>query len=379
MPIDTLIDGDPESIRQAGRWLRSTLSTKVVDCVSDIHHARTEGEWAWGGGAGAGFHTRMTSGTHQGDILAADADTAGRDFEAHADNMVTALAGMGRARQIGRDGGLDVVDEQILEPGPAPSAPQALPTDGSATAAMVQSYDAGIQAQEVHAQRAAAYAAAADEAANARRVVDDSTTWLRNKTVQEFRAKKWVHAADFGVNVGVAGVVASRVQSLRNHGQFLLSQRDLHDTHYLRGGGARSTALAQHFFDEADEAFRRSASVAARFGGKVPVIGLGITAAGIGVDVSQGKPVGKAVISGAAGALAAAGTVALVGGPVGVAAGLGIVAGVGVGWLAEAGYDALPHGVQDGIENGVDAVGGAIGDTGSAIGSGAKRAWDAIF
>lgn len=62
---------------------------------------------------------------------------------------------------------------------------------------------------------------------------------------------------------------------------------------------------------------------------------------------------------------------------------VGAVVGLGVGLVASGaidwGYDQLPQGVKDGIEGGFKEVGGAIGDAGSEIGGGAKKAWDSIF
>lgn len=46
MPIDTRIEGDPESIRTAANWLSSSYHTAVGDSVTAVYRARGDGEWA---------------------------------------------------------------------------------------------------------------------------------------------------------------------------------------------------------------------------------------------------------------------------------------------------------------------------------------------
>jgi hypothetical protein len=106
--------------------------------------------------------------------------------------------------------------------------------------------------------------------------------------------------------------------------------------------------------------------------GKLPVIGLGVTALGAWYDIHNGKPAGKAVISGLSGFGAGIVFGLIVSGPVGWTAlgAVGASALVGVG--VDMAYDALPKGVQDAIEDGVEA-------TVDGITEGAKNLWDAIF
>jgi hypothetical protein len=71
----------------------------------------------------------------------------------------------------------------------------------------------------------------------------------------------------------------------------------------------------------------------------------------------------------------------MIAGPVGtvVGAGVGIVAGLVVSGGLDWGYDELPDGAKPAIAGGFDAVGHGIGDAGSAIEDGAKKAWSEIF
>src|ERR1700741_4827613 len=155
MTIDTKIDGDPESIRGAARWMRGTLSTGVHDCTTQIYAARTNSEAEWTGEAGDRFRAKMTSGGGKADTLSADADRAGQSMEVFADDLQTARTRMGRAREIAAGGGLTLPDPQILDPGPAPAAPGTLAADASPEEATA--HQSAVNAQNAHARQVVAY------------------------------------------------------------------------------------------------------------------------------------------------------------------------------------------------------------------------------
>lgn len=389
MTINIKIEGDPESIRAAGRWLRSNLSSGVHDCVTQIYQIRDNSEWTWHGEAGSEFRNKMSTGGRKADELAADADRAGRSVEVFADDLQTAQAGMARAREIASSAGLQINGDEIVEPRPAPTAPQALPPGGSASPAAVQAHNDAVTAQHAHALKVQAYNQAAEEANRSRGIMEGAKEVSRN-IWGDITGKAPLHAADFVKGAVLGGLGAKHVSILKQQASRLMNESDLAAQRYLRSPGGSPEARFQNAqaykkFLEADEAMRRAGSVGRRIGSKLPIIGLGITAAGIGYDISQGKPAGKAIISGVGGALAAAGTGAAIGtaigGPVGTVVGAvgGLAVGVVTSGVIDWGYDQLPQGVRDGIENGVETVGNAIGDAGEAIGSGAKKVWDSIF
>jgi hypothetical protein len=207
------------------------------------------------------------------------------------------------------------------------------------------------------------------------------------------RPARKVHpeSADLVNGAVVGGLAAKHTSILRAQSVALMDDSKLNAERYLRapGGSADARALnnqAYRKFLEADEWARKSDSVGRRVGSRIPVVGLAITAAGIGYDIHQGKPVGKAVVSGIGGALAAAGTGALIGSAIPVpvvGTVVGAAVGLGVGLVASGaldwGYDQLPQGVKDGIEGGLKEAGGAVADVGGAVGDGAKKVWDSIF
>ncbi len=218
----------------------------------------------------------------------------------------------------------------------------------------------------------------------------DAAKEIGKNTWNDITGKAPLQAADFVNGAVVGGLAARHVSILKQQASRLMDESKLAAQRYRRSTGGSADARFQNArayekFLEADEVTRRAGSIGRRISSKIPIIGLGITAAGIGYDISQGKPAGKAIISGGGGALAAAGTGALigtaVGGPIGTAvgAGVGLAVGVVTSGVIDWGYDQLPQGVRDGIENGVKAAGNAIGDAGKAIGSGAKKVWDSIF
>ncbi|MGH3623059.1 MAG: hypothetical protein ACRDQ5_14895 [Sciscionella sp.] len=175
MPINTKIDGNPDSIRQAASWLKSSLSSGVHDATTQMHHSRATAEGGWRGEASSGFQDKMRTGGKGGDELANDAGRLGQHFDRYADSLHTAKAGMQRAKDIARHGGLAVNGDIIEDPGPAPTIPQSLPTDGSATPRQVQEHNQALQAGQDHQTRVAAFNQAQGEADRANGVLTAGT------------------------------------------------------------------------------------------------------------------------------------------------------------------------------------------------------------
>jgi hypothetical protein len=107
-----------------------------------------------------------------------------------------------------------------------------------------------------------------------------------------------------------------------------------------------------------------------RIGGRIPVLGLAISATGVGWDIAHGKPVGKAVFSGTLGTAAAigidvlatsavesAGVIAAAVTPIGAA----IVAGALAGVAADYAWDHwVPSDVKNKIDDGLKAAGHGV-------------------
>jgi phage-related tail protein len=96
--------------------------------------------------------------------------------------------------------------------------------------------------------------------------------------------------------------------------------------------------------------------------GKIPIVGIAITAASIGVDIAEGKNPVQSVASGVSGLAAGAAVGTAIGGPVGVVVGAAV--GAGVGYVVDEWGDDIAKGAGDGAK----AVGGAIADGAKAVG-----------
>lgn len=383
MPINVRIEGDPESIRAAARWLTSNLHPALYDCASQVYKCRTNAEAGWQGEASSGFQIKMAAGARGADTIADAVEGLGRSFDQYADGLHTAQAGMQRARDIAVQSGLQVTDTEILDPGPAPVMPQSLPTDGSASPNMVVAHDQAVAAGQDYQRKVTAFGQAKDEADRANGILDGA-----KKTAEDYwkdlSGRRYIHAAEF--TNGVAGDLITLHKSiLKKEAARLLDEAKVAEARYLTspGGSAEAKLNEKLRFAKtmgAADGEAEAASVDRRLGSKIPIIGWAIAAAGIGYDIHEGKPPGKAIVSGVAGTAGAIMAASMVGGPVGVAAGVGVVAGIAVGLGADWAYDHLvPDGVKRKIDEGVAAVGRGIADAGKAVGNTAKKIWDSIF
>lgn len=376
MPINVRIEGNPESIRAAARWLTSNLHPALYDCANQIYRGRTNAEAGWQGEASAGFQAKMTSGGRGVDTIADDAVHLGRFFDQYADDLHTAQAGMQRARDIAVEGGLQVTDTDILDPGPVPVTLQALATDGQAS----PDTEAG---QQDYQRKVMAFSQAKEEADRANGILDGA-----KKTAEgywrDLSGRRYIHAAEF-TNGFASDLIALHKSILKKESARLLDEAKVAEARYLASPGGSAEAklneelrLAKTMGAADLEA--EAASIGRRLGSKIPIIGWGITAAGIGYDIHEGKPPGKAIFSGVIGTAGAIMAASMVGGPVGVAAGVAVVAGIGVGLGADWVYDhVVSDGVKHKIDNGLADVGHGIADAGKAVGNTTKKIWDSIF
>jgi hypothetical protein len=381
MPIDTKIEGDPDSVRAAGQWLSATLAEGIHDCTTKIHAARTTTETDWTGPGADGFRAKMASGGKQADELAADAKRAGQSFQRYADDLHTAQIRMGRARDIATEGGLKVTDTQILDPGPAPQNPGTLPAD--ATPQQHSDHADAVKAQQAHAKQVTAYAHAQAEAKEANAIWKYAKDTWKNMS-DEVTQKPLFQAAALA-DASFAASAAERYSSRLAGRARIFDGLARKATSRLPGAvyrgvpgsdagrALRDGAAAERWATRAG----RGARFAGRFGGKLPVIGTGVSVVSTGYDIANGKPPGKAVVSTAAGVGAGIAAGAAIGSVVPVAGtAVGAVGGAVVGWAAsgaaDAAWDRLPKSVTGPIDNGLTAGG-------KAVGHGIKKAWHSIF
>lgn len=117
---------------------------------------------------------------------------------------------------------------------------------------------------------------------------------------------------------------------------------------------AAKAALAPHEFIKGGGGVARVGKAVLK---RVPVVGTGITAIGIGADISQGKDATKAIASGVGGLAAGAAVGTMIGGPVGTVVGAAVGAGVSYA-----------------IDQWGDDAANIAKDVGSTVSDGAKKA-----
>ncbi|MGH3948549.1 MAG: WXG100 family type VII secretion target [Pseudonocardiaceae bacterium] len=386
MPLDTKLEGNPESIRAVADWLRTSLQSNVESAATQIFNARNAAGSGWSGSASEAFRQRMTRGGRKADDLASGIDDMAQKFDEHAAKLQQAQEAMEGARGIARSGGLEIHGEVIQDAGPAPASATPLPGDGSATPEMVHARTAAVDAQNSHARKVDAYRAATAEVDHARSLQKVwNETWVN---VGNDLKEKWFFTVSDLASGAVETVLEARASDLLKNSKRLADDAANMIGHYLAAGDDVTRAAALSAADDAlkaaDDLARQSTALSSKIAARMPVVGVVLTAGGIGHDIATGKPPAKAIVSGVGGMAASIATGALVGtaigGPVGTVA--GVVVGTAVGLVTSGAIDAVwdnaPE-IGSAIADGAEAVGDAVGDAASAVGGGIKDAWDAVF
>ncbi|MCZ4558167.1 hypothetical protein O4215_21635 [Rhodococcus maanshanensis] len=346
MSIDTRIDWNPESIRVAARWLRSSLAVETTSAVDQLYKARNLADAGWDGTAGDGFVARSTGSASKADELAAVIGEQAQAFDESAAELQRSQNEMRAVREAATAAGLTVVGDVIEDPGPAPADPGPAPSGDSALA--LAAHAEAVAQVERHAALVSAYEAAergADAARAAWMLIVQASANAWNDLT-----KKWFFVVADLVNGAGATLAAWNTSTMLKKVQLMTD-------------------------DAAAKADTTAGKVGFRVGGALAL-------AGVAYDIAHGKPTEQAIVSGAAGfgAAVAAGAVAgtLIPVPVlGTAA--GAVGGAAVGLFTSGMVDSV---YENGVDDLGDALGdgvGAVGDTGAAIGGLAKDAWNAVF
>jgi uncharacterized protein YukE len=387
MSIDTKIEGNPGSIRASATWLNNSLATAVDQSVTDLFSVRDQADTGWQGDAGPAFHSKMDAGGRKANDLHGGILTAARAFNSYADDLTTAQNGMERARDIARQGGLELQGDVILDPGAGPAVP-ATPL-ATATPEQITAYNTQITAYNDHQAKLSAYAEAETQAKWARDTQNFAKDTLSN-ALGDLKSKPFFSAADFATDGVIGALFKKHTSILKAQSKALAAESETAIARYLKtpGGTAESKALNLQSWAkylESDEVERTAGRISSKVEARLPLVGFAITAADVAYDIHNGKPAGKAIISGAGGFGASLAAGAIVGGAIGgppgliLGAGAGVIAGLVTSGALDAAYDRLSPGVQHAIENGFDAVGHGITDAGGAVGHEAKKVWDSIF
>jgi hypothetical protein len=228
-----------------------------------------------------------------------------------------------------------------------------------------------MQAGADYQRKVTAFAQAKDEANRADGILNDAKKVAQN-VWNDLTNKKYINAVDF--TNGFAGDLIEKHKSiLEKEANRLSGEAKTAEARYLKSPGGSPEAKFQEETRHskvlgASELESDAETFGRRVASKIPIIGWGITAAGIGYDIHEGKPPGKAIFSGVTGTLAAMGVAAMVPG-VGWAAAAGIGAGLVVGVGADWAYDHLvPDGVKHKIDDGLKDIGHGAENAGKSVG-----------
>lgn len=387
MGIDTKIDGNPESVRGAGHWLRDSLAKSVSDAATQIYNARNRANAGWGGEGGEAFSGKMTTGAEKTDQLSAAAKTAAQNFDTYAADLQRAQEDMRKVRERASGAGLTVNGDVIEDPGSGPSAPGAAPTGEAATPEAVKAHGDAVTASSAHAAKVTAYNKAKTESDDASHIAKLAGDTLKN--VWQDVTQKWFLVVG-DLTSGAAGTLAAKHSSILGKQAKFLSEESAKFLDRARTAPAGSPAsqiyrdfdlgrAAAYQADDVAAAAKNSDVNAGKWGLRA---GGALAVAGVAYDIANGKPAAQAIVSGGIGFGASVAAGAAIGTLIPVP-----IVGTAVGAIGGAVVGVFASGMVDSLwTNGVGDVGGAIedgakavGDAGKAIGGLAEDAWDAIF
>ncbi|MGH3519871.1 MAG: hypothetical protein ACRDQ7_21290 [Haloechinothrix sp.] len=386
MPIDTKIAGNPESVRGAAHWMRNSLGKAIGDAATQVYNARNRADSGWSGPASEEFRDKMTGGAQKADDLETAATDSAQKFDDYAADLHRAQEDMRRVRDDAARAGLTVNGFTIVDPGPAPPDPGQAPGSDAPPDA-VTAYNDCVAAANRHTTLVDAYNAAQHGADAARTVARIAADTLKN--VWADVSSKWFLVIG-DLASGAAGTLAAQHSSILNKQSKFLTDEAAKFLERAKTAPAGTSASAIYKDFDASRAAAYSADDAAkaadavdRSAGRIGLkVGGALAVAGVAYDIANGKPVDRAIVSGAVGF----GASVAVGAAIGTAIPVPVV-GTAVGAVGGAVVGLFASGMVDSLyENGVGAVGDAIEDgaqavagTGKAIGGAVSDAWDAIF
>lgn len=387
MPINTKLEGNPESIRGVSHWLRTRLKQSVSEATDRIYETRNKANAGWSGTAGKAFSSKMSTAARKTDDFTAATTSTVEAIEQYAAKLQQAQEDMHAVRKRAVNAGLTVSGQIIEEPGPAPATPGDRPTGKAATDEALAAHTDAVAAADNHTAKMAAYERAQEESDAAKhleKVWRDTLTNVKNDLTQ-----KWFITVGDLAN-GTASTLAAKHSSILQKQAGTLSDEaaDLLN----RANNAPAGTAPSQVYDDLDrgKATMQQADDVAKSADKVDASSAkwgfrasgALAAGGVVYDIANGKPWDQAVVSGGVsfGASTAAG--AAIGTAIPVP-----VLGTAVGAIGGAAVGVFASGMTDSLwQNGVGELGGAIedgaeavGQTGAAVGGLAKDAWNAVF
>lgn len=354
--IDTRVEGSPESVESLAAWLRSSLGVQVVAAAELAASARSYSAGVWEGGAAEEYRDEARRLVKVTDRHASRVERSALLLDRYAARLRGSQDRMAGIRVEAATGGLLVIGTVVHDPPPA--SPEELRQ---------------------------LYTALAEEVALARQAFVD---WIDAELAPEPRSlesdasavDRMVESAEFRsvvMGFAFAGYPAGlrrRAKELEQRAkEFRSARRSGHPGRRAFGNRPETRTKVQQFGRIGGHLGK-----GAKFLGPM---GIGFEAWSAGQQLAAGESPGKVISSTAAGVAAGLGAAVLVAGTAGAAAtapAWGTVALVGVGAAGatfitvkgvEVGWDKLPDGVTEAVDNGLkkgwekakDVTGGTAG------------------
>lgn len=147
MPLDIHFDTDINGVHDFADSFRK-LGQHAHGVGTDVNAAKSNSAQDWGGRSGPAFRSAMTDFRGAADKLDGGAQKLGQGIDNYADQMNHVKSRLQQARNVAAQAGLRTSNTQILEPGPGPGAPGALPKNP--TPQQQQAHTAACQAHAAH-------------------------------------------------------------------------------------------------------------------------------------------------------------------------------------------------------------------------------------
>lgn len=364
--FDTRVEGSPTSVRAAATWLRGPLKSALDDAGEDIVAARSSAMSSFHGLAGQAYADYDKTILTHVDAHAETAGAAADVFDAYAARLKQCQDRMEAYRAAATNMGLTVTGTVIHEPPPAKAVP---PMYGPVTPEMQTAYDKAMDEHTAAAAKVELYNELLQSATNETNSfvewVDANLTAVVDTFDNPAVEKLWQVIKDNAGNLGVAIASEGGEKAIEARQKRLLKEAE-----ELRKA-RRSGNPAKRAIGDAPETPGRIRDLLEESkwlgkGGKLlGPIGFAYDAYnGLESDNPGG---GLLAAAGGAGAAAIVVATAPVSVPTVAVVGAAVVVGIGASWAVSEGWDALPDGWTDPVD---DFVGDAWDGTKDLAGDG---------
>ncbi|WP_263251649.1 hypothetical protein [Saccharopolyspora rosea] len=162
MTLNTWVAGNPGTMRAYAQQVRA-FGPATERVATSQHQVRKSAEAEWEGRASEAFQNWASQQGRDGDALAELFPALAQAVDVWADQIDTVKARMEQAKQVAREGDLQVVGDAIFRPKPFTQGPPP-PLQGNVPAADAKAHSDAVAAfhaaQQAHARQEKAYAEA---------------------------------------------------------------------------------------------------------------------------------------------------------------------------------------------------------------------------